>query len=62
MYLDTLAPAQHKTGDTAAAIKTQKRAIQMAGENADSEMRSRLAEYQAALSGETEASSADEDR
>ena len=46
-YLDTLALARHMTGDTAAAIETQKQAIELAGENADQKMRDRLAEYEA---------------
>jgi tetratricopeptide (TPR) repeat protein len=50
LYLDTLALAQHMTGDTAAAIETQKRAISlMPDANADPEMTKRLAEYEAAL-------------
>jgi tetratricopeptide (TPR) repeat protein len=49
-YLDTLALAQHRTGDTAAAVQTQRRAISlMPDKNADPEMPKRLAEYQAAL-------------
>ncbi|MCB9846086.1 MAG: tetratricopeptide repeat protein [Phycisphaeraceae bacterium] len=49
-YLDTLALAQHATGDTAAAIDTQRRAISlMSTPDADPEMHDRLAEYEAAL-------------
>ncbi|MEZ6235177.1 MAG: tetratricopeptide repeat protein [Phycisphaerales bacterium] len=48
--LDTLALAQHATGDTAAAIATQRRAIAlMPTPDADQEMHDRLAEYEAAL-------------
>jgi hypothetical protein len=54
MYLDTLALAQHMTGDTAAAIETQKRAISLMPENADPEMATRLANYEAELAGKTE--------
>ncbi len=49
-YLDTLALAQHLTGDTATAIETQTRAISlMPSEDADPEMAKRLAEYETAL-------------
>ncbi len=49
-YLDTLALAQHLTGDTAAAVETQQRAISlMPSPDADPEMAERLAEYEAAL-------------
>jgi tetratricopeptide (TPR) repeat protein len=48
-YLDTLALAQHKTGDTKTAIETQERAIALMPEGADPEMAERLAEYEAAL-------------
>ncbi len=49
-YLDTLALAQHLTGDTATAIETQTRAISlMPSEDADPEMAERLAEYETAL-------------
>ncbi|MFT4543235.1 MAG: serine/threonine protein kinase/tetratricopeptide (TPR) repeat protein [Planctomycetota bacterium] len=47
--LDTLALAQHRTGDTTAAIKTLKRAIDLMPEGADPEMAQRLAEYESAL-------------
>ncbi len=50
MYLDTLALAQHATGDNAAAVVTQKRAIAlMPSPDADPGMADRLAEYEAAL-------------
>ena len=49
-YLDTLALAQHMTGDSAAAVETQKRAISlMPSPDADPDMPKRLAEYEAAL-------------
>jgi len=52
--LDTLALAQHRTGDAAAAIETQKRAISlMPDPNADPNMAKRLAEYEAALTEST---------
>jgi hypothetical protein len=54
MYLDTLALAQHMTGDTAAAIETQERAISLMPEDADPEMATRLANYEAELAGKTE--------
>jgi tetratricopeptide (TPR) repeat protein len=59
MYLDTLALAQHRTGDTTTAIETQKRAISLLPADADAtavkEMKARLAEFEAAL-GKTEES------
>ncbi|MHC5002065.1 MAG: hypothetical protein ACYTJ0_02985 [Planctomycetota bacterium] len=49
-YLDTLALAQYLTGDTAAAVETQQRAISlMPSPDADPEMPKRLAEFEAAL-------------
>ncbi len=48
-YLDTLALAQHRTGDSTAAVETQKRAIALMPEDASPEMAQRLAEYEAAL-------------
>lgn len=48
-YLDTLALAQHHNGDTAAAVATQKRAIDLMPENADPGMADRLAEYEVGL-------------
>ncbi len=48
--LGTLALAQHRTGDTTAAVETQKRAITlMPDPDADPGMATRLAEYEAAL-------------
>lgn len=49
-YLDTLALAQHRTGDTAAAVETQRRAMGLTppGQAERGEMASRLAEYEAA--------------
>jgi tetratricopeptide (TPR) repeat protein len=49
MYLDILALAQHRTGDTAAAVETQRRAVEIMPNDADPEMAERLAEYEAAL-------------
>jgi eukaryotic-like serine/threonine-protein kinase len=51
-YLDTLALAQHMTGDTAAAVATQQRALDLMPDGADPEMADRLVEYQAALAGD----------
>jgi len=48
-YLDTLALAQHMTGDDAAAVESQRRCIALFGESADPEMKASLAEYEAAL-------------
>ena len=48
-YLDTLALARHLTGDTAAAIETERRAIALMPEGADRGLHDRLAEYEAAL-------------
>ena len=49
-YLDTLALAQHRSGDTGAAVQTQRRAISLIPkENGDPDMPKRLAEYEAAL-------------
>jgi eukaryotic-like serine/threonine-protein kinase len=48
-YLDTLALAQHDTGDTDVAIETQKRAIALMPEGADPSLAERLAEYEAAV-------------
>jgi serine/threonine protein kinase/tetratricopeptide (TPR) repeat protein len=54
-YLDTLALAQHMTGDTATAVETQKRAISlMPSPDAVPGMRDRLAEYEAALAASNE--------
>jgi len=51
-YLDTLALAQHMTGDTAKAIETQKRALDLIPpeyHQQHKEQEQRLAEYEAAL-------------
>jgi tetratricopeptide (TPR) repeat protein/tRNA A-37 threonylcarbamoyl transferase component Bud32 len=48
-YLDTLTLAQHLSGDGAAAIETQKRAIALKPGPADPEMTARLAEYEAEM-------------
>ncbi len=51
-YLDTLALAQHLTGDTATAIETQQRALSLAPEGQElAEYEQRLDEYLAALGG-----------
>ena len=47
--LDTLALAQHRTGDSAGAIETQKQAIALMPAGTDPEMPARLAEYEADL-------------
>jgi len=47
--LDTLALAQHRTGDTAAAVETQKRALALMPEGADRELARRLSVYESAL-------------
>ncbi|MCA8982095.1 MAG: tetratricopeptide repeat protein [Planctomycetes bacterium] len=49
MFLDTLASAQHATGDTTAAVATQKRALELMPEGADEGVQERLEEYEAAL-------------
>jgi len=51
-YLDTLALAQHRTGDTAKAIETQRRALELIPpeyHQQRKEMQESLAEYEAAL-------------
>ena len=51
-YLDTLAIAQHRTGDTAKAIETQRRALGLIPpeyHQQREEFEERLAEYEAAL-------------
>ncbi len=49
-YLDTLALAQYMTGNTAAAVETQKRAISLAPDGTDlAAHEMRLAQYQAVL-------------
>jgi tetratricopeptide (TPR) repeat protein len=55
-YLDTLALAQHMTGDTAKAIETQKRALGLIPpeyHQQRKEMEERLAEYEAGLAAES---------
>jgi hypothetical protein len=54
MYLDSLAAAQHQTGDTSAALDTQRRALELMPEGADPEMAERLSEYEAALAEEND--------
>jgi serine/threonine protein kinase len=60
-FLDTLALAQHMTGDTAAAVKTQQRALVLAPSDLSEQRRrgfeDRLAAYQAALPERTIAGS-----
>ena len=60
-YLDTLALAQHRAGDTAVAVETQMRSISLMAadhpERADYEQR--LAEYEAARSEQAEPVEAD---
>ncbi len=54
-YLDTLALAQHRTGDTAKAIETQRRALGLIPpkyHQPRKEMQERLAEYDAALAAQ----------
>tara|TARA_R110002073_G_scaffold77541_3_gene187766 strand:+ start:3551 stop:6751 length:3201 start_codon:yes stop_codon:yes gene_type:complete len=48
-YLDTLALAQHRTGDRAAAFETQERAVALMPLGAAPEVLERLVEYEAAL-------------
>ena len=50
--LSTLAIAQYLTGDTPAAVETQRRALALMPEGADPTMVPRLAEFEAALEGE----------
>ncbi len=50
-YLDTLALAQFRTGNTAKAIETQRRALSLIPAGADPEMAAHLAEYETALTG-----------
>jgi len=54
-YHDTLALAQHRIGDTASAVETQRRAIGRSRDGArTAEYEQRLAGYEAALSSEGE--------
>ena len=55
-YLDTLALAQHLTGDTTAAVETQRRALSLMSGELDPEMAERLAEFEAALASTVEKS------
>ncbi len=49
-YLDTLALAQHRTGDSETAIETQRRAIDLVPEGQDTtQLEQTLAEYQTAM-------------
>ncbi len=60
-YLDTLALAQHRTGDTAKAIETQKRALSLIPpeyHQQRKELEERLAEYEAALAAQPASSPA----
>lgn len=50
--LSTLARAQHRTGDTEAAIATQKRVLELMPEGADPVAAERLVEYERALKDE----------
>ncbi len=52
-FLDTLVLAQHMTGDTAAAIENQRRAIELAPEDQREELKATLAKYEAALAAKT---------
>jgi tetratricopeptide (TPR) repeat protein len=55
-YLDTLAMAQHRTGDTAKAVETQRRALGLIPpeyHQQRKEMEERLAEYEAALAAQS---------
>jgi Flp pilus assembly protein TadD len=51
-YLDSLALAQHMTGDTAAAVATQQRAIELAPDN--DKLKATLSTYESALEQQTE--------
>jgi tetratricopeptide (TPR) repeat protein len=48
-FLDTLALAQHKTGNTTGAIETQRRALALMPAGASPEVAQHLAEYEATL-------------
>ncbi|MDF1836777.1 MAG: tetratricopeptide repeat protein [Planctomycetota bacterium] len=52
VFLDTLALAQFRTGDTSAAVASQRRAVELMPKGADPTMADRLAEYEAAVQGE----------
>jgi tetratricopeptide (TPR) repeat protein len=51
-FLVTLALAQHRTGDTASAVATHRRALELMPDDADPELADRLAECEAALEAE----------
>ncbi len=60
-YLDTLALAQHRSGDTAKAIETQRRALGLIPpeyHQQRKEMEQRLAEYEAALTAQRDSKDA----
>ena len=50
--LDTLALAQHRSGDTAKALKTQRRAVVLVPEGQGAGLEERLAEYESLVSDE----------
>jgi tRNA A-37 threonylcarbamoyl transferase component Bud32/tetratricopeptide (TPR) repeat protein len=72
--LDTLALAQHQTGDNTAAVTTQRRAISLMPEGSENKklgielapdnagLKATLEKYEAALAGETEDTLAEDDR
>jgi eukaryotic-like serine/threonine-protein kinase len=66
MYLDTLALTHHRTGDNAAAIKTQKRAISLipegVAESTRIKMEQRLREFETALAGRAASNTAGADQ
>jgi len=62
IYLDTLALAQHMSGDTASAAETQRRAVSLMPEGGDPEMAERLARYEAALVAQGEPANKEKDR
>lgn len=51
MILDTLARAQFVAGQTRAALDTQRKAVELAGEDADEEITERLEQYEKAADG-----------
>jgi serine/threonine protein kinase/tetratricopeptide (TPR) repeat protein len=57
--LDTLALAQHRIGDDAAAVETQRRALELAPEEHRERLEATLTTYEAALAGEVEAAGDD---
>jgi thiol-disulfide isomerase/thioredoxin len=58
MYLDTLALAQFLSGDVATAATTQKKALELAGDEADEGMKERLERFEKAAKVEKEAETA----